>query len=284
MQNLPRTSTLKYALRAPPGFVFVDCDSSQIEARTVAWWAEQEDLVEAFEKGQDVYKIMASAIYGKPESEINKSERFVGKTTILGSGYGMGANKFQVQLQNFKVVTPLEECQRIITVYRQTYERIPELWKQANEALLAMMDDKTAPLGRNGVVVVEGSKGIRLPNGLYLKYPNLRWSTNDAGKKEMVYDTKKGKATVPNRIYGGKVVENVCQALARIMIGEQMLMMAKKYRVVMTVHDAIACIVPEAEIKTAQEYVELCMRIRPEWAQELPLNCESGYGESYGDC
>ena len=61
-------------------------------------------------------------------------------------------------------------------------------------------------------------------------------------------------------------------------------MVAKKYRVVMTVHDAIACIVPEHEVDTAVEYVELCMRLRPKWATELPLNCEAGYGKSYGDC
>jgi DNA polymerase len=99
-----------------------------------------------------------------------------------------------------------------------------------------------------------------------------------------VYDTKKGKATIPNRIYGGKVVENVCQALARIIVGDQMLMIAKKYKVAMTVHDAIACIVPENEVDSAKEFVELCMRIRSDWCPELPLNCEAGSGVSYGDC
>lgn len=101
---------------------------------------------------------------------------------------------------------------------------------------------------------------------------------------EYVYDTKKGKTTAPNRIYGGKVVENVCQALARIIIGEQMLLIAKKYKVVMTVHDAIGCVVPEGEAGTGQEFIELCMRIRPTWAPDLPLNCEAGTGKSYGDC
>ena len=104
------------------------------------------------------------------------------------------------------------------------------------------------------------------------------------GKPELVYDTKKGKAMIRTRIYGGKVIENVCQALARIVIGEQMLMVAKKYRVVMTVHDAIACVVPTEQVETAQEYVEMCMRTRPSWGMELPLNCESGSGASYGDC
>ena len=79
-------------------------------------------------------------------------------------------------------------------------------------------------------------------------------------------------------------MENICQALARIVIGEQMLMVARKLRVVMTVHDAIACIVPKDEAERGKEYVELCMRIRPKWAPELPLNCEAGYGQTYGDC
>ena len=131
---------------------------------------------------------------------------------------------------------------------------------------------------------MEGSKGIGLPNGLYIKYPNLRRWVNDQGKEELVYDTKKGKAVIPNRIYGGKVIENVCQALARIVIAEQMLIIAKKYRVVMTVHDAIACLVPESEKDTGREFVEMCMRIRPKWALDLPLNCETGVGASYGAC
>jgi DNA polymerase len=283
LQNLPRSSPLKYAIKAPTGTVLIDSDSSQIEARTLAWLAGQDDLVEAFENGQDVYKIMASAIYGKEQSQITKDERFVGKTTILGAGYGMGAAKFKAQLKTFGVEVALEEAQRIIDTYRRTYPRIPELWKSAATALKAVLQNSATTLGRGGLLEVEGSKGIRLPNGLYIKYPNIRPYERD-GKVEIVYDTKRGKQVIPNRIYGGKVVENVCQALARIVIGEQMLMVAKKYRVVMTVHDAIACVAPKKEAETAKEYVEMCMRIRPSWGLELPLNCEAGYGESYGDC
>jgi DNA polymerase len=285
LQNLPRGSTLKKAILAPAGYMMIDSDSSQIEARTLAWLAGQDDLVEAFDRGEDVYKIMASAIYGKAVEEITKDERFVGKTTILGAGYGMGAAKFKAQLKNFGVEVPLEEAQRIISTYRETYPRITALWKAAGVALEAILRDQSTELGRDGVLLIEGKGGIKLPNGLYLRYPNLRQKADEeTGKTEIVYDTKKGRAIIPNRIYGGKVVENVCQALARIIIGDQMLMIAKKYRVVMTVHDAVACIVRTDEVKTAQEYVELCMRIRPKWGMELPLNCESGYGESYGDC
>ena len=285
LQNLPRKSPLKHSILAPDGYMMIDSDSSQIEARTLAWLAGQDDLVEAFDRGEDVYRIMASAIYGKGVDEITADERFVGKTTILGAGYGMGEKKFQAQLKNFGVEVELEEAQRIIDTYRRTYPKIAEFWKAAHGILPAIIGEQYAEIGRNGVLKVEGSKGIRLPNGLYLRYPNLRWVQRaDDGKPEFVYDTKKGKAVTPNRIYGGKVTENVCQALARIVIGDQMLMVAKKYRVVMTVHDAIACVVPEDEFAVAREYVELCMRLRPEWAPELPLNCESGYGKSYGAC
>lgn len=284
LQNLPRASTLKYAMIAPAGYVILDSDSSQIEARTLAWLAGQNDLVQAFDDGEDVYKIMASAIYNKPIESITKDERFVGKQTILGAGYGMGAPKFQAQLKNFGVEISLDEAKRIIDTYRLTYPKIVELWKDAGVALKAILQKQQTSLGRGDFLSVQGADGIILPNGLRLKYPNLRLYENEEGKTEIVYDTKKGKATIPNRIYGGKVIENVCQALARIIIGEQMLMIAKKYRVVMTVHDAIAIIVPAAEAEVAKEYVELCMRLRPQWALELPLNCEAGYGTSYGDC
>ena len=240
--------------------------------------------MEAFENGEDVYKIMASAIYGKPVAAITKEERFVGKTTILGSGYGMGAAKFQAQLKTFGVSLELEECQRIIKVYRETYPKIAAFWKAAGKALEHIRDNQTSTLGRDGVLKIEGRKGIRLPNGMYIKYPNIRMVQKDDGSTEMVYDTKRGKAVIPNRIYGGKVTENVCQALARIVIGKQMLIIAKKYKVVMTVHDAIACVVPEEEVGEGKEFVELCMKLRPEWAPDLPLNCEAGYGRSYGEC
>ena len=285
LQNLPSRGQhggkLKKAIEAPDGFVVIDCDSSQIEARTVAWLAGQTDLVEAFENGEDVYKIMASAIYGKPVEEITKDERFVGKTTILGAGYGMGAVKFQAQLKTFGVDIPLDECQRIISVYRSTYDKIPALWRQGQTCIEAMLTNNASSYGVVDAVQFDPSRnGFRLPSGLWQRYEDLRRETNAEGKSEFFYWTRKGLS----RIYGGKLTENICQAVARCVIAEQMLLINKKYKVVLTVHDAVACIAPEAEAKEAQEYVETCMRWRPEWAKTLPLNCESGVGKSYGDC
>ena len=282
MQNLPRKSPLKKAIMPPEGYKFIDCDSSQIEARTLAWLAGQDDLVEAFDRGEDVYKIMASRIYNKPIDAITDAERFVGKTTILGAGYGMGGKKFQAQLKTFGVVLPLAECEYIIRVYRETYPKIPLLWKKAGKLLEAMIRGAHFSIGPDGALELD-EKGIRLPNTLHVKYPNIRRRVDEkTGKEEIVYDTKKGRTIIPTRIYGGKCVENVCQALARIIIGVQMLTVARCYRVVMTVHDAVGVVAPEAKANEAREFVEDCMRIRPKWATKLPLNCESKMGASYG--
>lgn len=285
LQNLPSRGQnggkLKKAICAPAGHVIIDCDSSQIEARTVAWMAGQTDLVEAFDKGEDVYKIMASSIYGKAIEDITKEERFVGKTTILGAGYGMGAQKFQAQLKTFGVDIPEDECQRIISVYRTTYDKIPDLWKQAQRCLEAMVTKAGAPFSVVDAVQFDPMQnGFLLPSGLWQRYDSLEKVYDAEGKSQYQYKTRKGIV----KIYGGKVVENLCQAVARCVIAEQMLMIAKKYPVVLTVHDAVACIAPEEEAKEAQQYVEQCMKTRPSWAQTLPLDCESGVGKSYGDC
>jgi DNA polymerase I-like protein with 3'-5' exonuclease and polymerase domains len=230
LQNLPSRGPngkkLKRSIIAPEGHSLIDCDSSQIEARVLAWLAGQNDLVSQFAAGEDVYKYMASSIYNVPADGVTKEQRFVGKTTILGAGYGMGAVKFQLQLQGMGV------CNAVI-----------------------------------------------LPSGLPMFYHGLAAEQGDRGP-EYTYKTRKG----PNRIYGGKVVENVCQAVARCIIGHQMLLIAKRYKVVLTVHDSIVCCVKDAELSEARKFVEECMRQTPDWADGLPITCESGTGKSYGEC
>lgn len=282
LQNLPKKSKLKSAIVAPEGHVLIDADSSQIEARMLAWLSGQTDLVQAFEKGEDVYKIMAGKIYRKPANEVDDAERSVGKTTILGAGYGMGAAKFQVQLKNFGVELTESECRRILTTYREGFPAIPNLWTEGHRSLDALADIKlkTTQFGvQPQAVSVLPGVGFDLPSGLPLKYMDLQAvGVDDRGRAQYIYLTRRG----PVRIYGGKVVENLCQALARCVIGEQMLRIAKRYKVVLTVHDAVACVAPEEEWQEAALYVQECMRWRPLWAQTLPLNCEVKYGKSYG--
>ena len=286
-QNLPargaNANKLKSAILAPAGHVIIDCDSSQIEARVLAWFAGQNDLTEAFARKEDVYRIMASEIYKKPPEEVLDTkanpERFVGKTTILGAGYGMGAKKFKIQLQSFDVKVSDEESETIIKAYRGRYPHIPELWSAGGRTIEAMSKGRTAKWGREGIVTVV-KDGIVMPNGLTQRYPNLKKVLDKDGKSQYIYDSRKSVA----KLYGGKLTENICQGLARCIIGEQMLKIAKRYRVVLTVHDAVACIAPKEEAEEAVAYVMECMRYVPDWATGIPLNCEAGYGESYGDC
>ena len=281
-QNFPsrgeNAGKLKKAILAPEGHVIIDCDSAQIEARVLAWFAQQDDLVEAFRNGEDVYKIMASAIYRKEREEVTPSERFVGKTTILGAGYGMGSAKFQTQLKTFGVSVSAEESARIISTYRGTYPSIPTLWKSGSTAIDAMSKKRTATWG-NGCISI-GAEGILMPNGLYQRYPNLRKVRDKDGKDQYIYDSRKGAV----KLYGGKLTENICQGLARCIIGEQLIKISRKYRVVLTVHDAVACVAPKEEAQEAMAYVMECMQFVPSWAEGIPLNCEAGIGESYGDC
>jgi len=282
LQNLPRKSPLKKALLAPDGYVIVDSDSSQIEARTLAWLAGQNDLVEAFAKGEDVYTQMAKRIFNSNEP-ITPEQRFVGKVTILGCGYGMGAKKFLGMSVQYGIKRMSEsDAEHIVKTYRDSYPQITDFWKSAQETLTAISENQT--IESTGVIQVRGRQGIRLPNGLFLKYPNLRHIQNEAGEFEFIYDSKRGKQSLTTKIYGGKLVENICQAVARCIIGEQIVKVAERYRVVLTVHDAIACIAPEDQAEEAKEYVMDCMKQSPDWAIGLPLNCEAGYAKSYGEC
>jgi len=285
LQNLPsrgpNAGKIKKAMLAPEGHVVIDCDSAQIEARTLAWLAGQADLVQAFRDKQDVYKLMASKIYGVAPDQIDKTQRQVGKTVVLGAGYGVGHLKLQGFLKmQAGVEVSVAEAKRIIDTYRNASYKIAEFWRRAGESLPYIVQGQAFQVDAVGLIHTVPHKGLTLPSGLCIQYPALRSVVNEKGKQEWVY-TSKG---LPIRIYGGKIVENICQAVARQVVAEQMLRAAKRYKVVLTVHDAVAIIAPKDEAKEAQAYLEECMSWNPKWATGLPLACESGVGESYGDC
>lgn len=205
MQNLPsrgpNAGAIKKAILPPDGHVMIDCDSAQIEARTLAWLAGQDDLVQAFRDKQDVYKLMASKIYGVPVEEVTPLQRQVGKTVVLGAGYGVGHVKLQGFLKvQAKVEVSLEEAKRIIDTYRAAAPRITELWSRSGDALRALMLGQEMTIDVPGLVRVVPGQGLTLPSGLFIQYPELRAVTGKDGKRELVY-TSKG---LPVRIYGGK--------------------------------------------------------------------------------
>lgn len=282
MQNLPsrdkKKKALKNAILAPEGHVLINCDSSQIEARVLAWWAGQEDLVYQFANKRDVYCEFASKVYSRQITKQDPVERFVGKTCILGLGYGTGAAKLRHTLKTTPPGVDLteEECKGIVGIYRDANSSITDLWNECDQALKAMMNKVTTPffLGRHGIVKVTNT-GIMLPNGLSIKYPGLKLADG-----KVVYYSRRGEVN----IWGGAVVENVVQALARIIVAEQMLDLYRAgLRPVLTVHDAAVVVVPEDELDVSLQRVTDIMSVAPSWAKGLPIACEAKYGKSYGD-
>jgi DNA polymerase len=287
-QNLPsrdkKKKALKNAVEAPLGSVVINSDSSQIEARILVWLAGQDDVVQWYKDGRDVYCEFASTVYDKPITKADATERFVGKTCTLGLGYGTGWSKLQHTLKTSPpgAILDDQECQRLVKVYRKVNDKVIKLWEECDKALknIVFWDEKSKPyyLGKHKCVIVT-KEGLQLPNGLYIKYPELKLEKEE-GKDKFVYKSRKGY--IP--IWGGSVVENVVQALARIIIGEQMIAINEKYKPVLTVHDAIVCIAEEADKDNAMKYITDIMSTPPSWGKDLPITCEAKYGQSYGDC
>jgi len=292
-QNLPsrdkKKKALKNAVIAPAGKVIINCDSSQIEARVLVWWAGQHDVVKQFADGEDVYSVFAAKVYDRPISKKDPVERFVGKTCVLGLGYGTGWAKLQHTLKTSPpgAVLTDDECKNLVNVYREINNKVIDLWRECDDALSDMADWPLTPndtpkpnyyLGRNKCVLVT-PRGLKLPNGLYITYPQLKWDTSEA-KSKYTYKSRKGLVS----IWGGSVVENVVQALARIIVGEQMLSISEMYPVVLTVHDAAVCLADEDKVDEAMSFITGLMSQPPSWGKDLPIACEAGYGVSYGEC
>ena len=285
LQNLPsrdkKKKALKNAIMAPVGHYIINCDSSQIEARVLAWLAGQNDVVKQFANNEDVYSIFAEKVFRRPVSKATPDLRFIGKCSVLSLGYGTGAKKLQHTLKTQPPGADLseDECKRIVDLYRQENDKIPALWRECDLALSHLMawpsGSKEYSLGRHKCVWVT-PQGLRLPNGLYIKYPKLQ-----RGEKGFIYTSRKGVQS----LWGGAVVENVVQALARIIVGEQMLELSKQgLRPVLTVHDAAVVVVKKGDITPVLDKVTKIMSAPPVWAAGLPVACEAKYGESYGDC
>lgn len=284
LQNLPsrgqNAKILKSCIVAPAGHTLIQADSAQIEARVLAWLAEQTDLLQAFRRGEDVYRKMAANIYNIKEEEVTGAQRFIGKTTILGCGYGLGAVKFREMLKVQGVDITPEEAQRIISVYRSSSAYITTLWRQAQNALMGMYQGDKYAIGRTGVIrVVPEENGLLLPSGILMRYTDLKAVEEEKGL-QFSYKTREGRV----KIYGGKVIENVCQGIARCVMAEQMLRIAKRYKVLLTVHDSVVCSVPDAQVDEAAAFISSCMRWSPDWAVGLPVRGDVEVGKNYGEC
>jgi hypothetical protein len=290
-QNLPTrggANAIRRALIAGPGESVLTVDASQIEARITAWVNGCWTLVEAFEKGVDVYSAFASSVFERP---INRKAAdpeqqalgFVGKTGVLGLGFGVGWEKFQrtVKLDSKKftgteILLPDEDALKAVNTYRRDYHEIPAGWKKLNYTGI--------PVLANGGGFQFGpcsfEKGaVNLPNGLQLKYHDLKYAGDN-----WTY-TYGGKT---KRIYGAALLENIVQALARIVTMDAAVRIQKRIHELglwlnLQGHDELVYLVGNEYVETLKAIVLEEMQRRPTWAPELPLKAEVGVGASYGE-
>ena len=274
LQNLPRGSKLRTALMAPEGQKLYIADLSNIEARMLAWLAKEHDLVQAFATGRDVYCEFASQIYGRTITKADKLERYVGKTAILGLGYGMGADKFQATLKTGSPSVDVGDAtaQAIVMQYRGMYPNIPRLWSGMKDSLFQMINPRGIGL-KYGPLTIQ-RHALELPNGMRLSYPNLRYQAG-----QFLYNTEREMI----RTHGPRVTENVVQALARLVITDQMLEIQAlpEVDIVLQVHDEIIAIGSEYNADATMDKIIEIMRTAPEWCQDLPLDAEGGVSQVY---
>ena len=297
MQNLTRGGELRLSILAYKGHQIAVADSGQIEARVNGWLWDQDDLLAAFRNAdtwdkslgvargdkRDAYCRFADDIYGREITTDDKLERFVGKVCVLGLGYQMGAAKLQMTLAKGALGGPpvyfsLDECKHIINTYRRRNYKIAAGWKVCER----IIEDMAA--GRSGEhkciswgMDDNGNGFILLPNGMCLKYPDLRKAQGDKGWDEWTYQS----GDMRKKIYGGLLCENLVQALARIIVATQMLWIDAKYRVVMTTHDEVVTHPKKAQASKCYDWMYRCMTTPLAWCPDIPLAAEGGFDDRY---
>ena len=211
-QNFTRGSDLRKCLQAPKNHRLVVVDSSQIEARVVAWLAEEILLLLAFaDPKRDVYCEFAEVVYGHPVNKVDHPDkRFIAKTATLGLGFQMGAPKYQATLAAGTMGPPvqvtLEEATRVVQLYRSRNANIKQLWARFQSMLPIMLQESANESFRDGTLHFR-HEHIALPNGLFLHYPDLR-ATYDHYREEFTGFTYRNKLGLRSNLYGGLLVEN----------------------------------------------------------------------------
>ena len=313
LQNLskrdPSQLTLRKAVQAPEGMALVACDSSQIEARILAYVANETELVDAFRRGADPYADLAEKIFQIPSEKIHKGAksgdkklkayRNVGKTGILSAGYGVGWRKYADTLlrQGVRLSSDIDQHYEMAhhahNVYRASNPNIVAFWDTCQTVIKALylgysgefggpndniFQYSVAPIcGRDDVPTIIG------PNKYTLRYFKLSCEVSEKNNREEYYYTRvKGKSELKTKIYGGALAENLCQYLAFALLQWQACRMTEQgIRLIANIHDSFLAICPEDEAEHTKSVMESCMSSVPDWLGDFPVACEAEIGKDY---
>ena len=323
LQNLKRGSFLRKAIKAPQGYTLVVCDLSQIEPRVLAYLADYENLLNIFASGQDAYAAFGAQMFNisNLSKESHPTLRQSAKSALLGCGYGMGWASFSAQLLTGFLGAPptmydkpfakqlgvteqsvedflgwernvemmrniphtctesqlLIHClaaKEIINKYRYAAEPVVSFWELCNSLIPHSL--KEGKPHEYKCLIFEKER-IILPSGLALRYPSIKSKPDAQGRPQWMYGPDEKK------LYGGKLVENIVQAVARCVMTDGMLRIQERYPCVLTVHDEVVALVPEEEATEAENWVLAQMVMEPHYMQGIPLDAEVSSAKRYGD-
>ncbi len=317
-----KRSLLREAIMAPDGYVVVAGDLSQIEPRVLGWLSDYEDLLNIFRSGEDAYSQFGAQMFNIPgmTKKTHPDLRQSAKSALLGCGYGLGWASFASQLMTGFLGAPpvrydvafakklgvtkeyiekfvawednvkkLEDIphtcstkellihaaasKKIIDIYRATAYPVVSFWEMCT-SLLSRCLYEGEEIEYKCLTFRKGE--IELPNGMKLLYPDLRYEKDDKGRSQAVYGPHATK------LYAGKITNNITQALARIVMTDGMLRVAKKYPIAGTVHDELIAVVPDDEVVDAKTWVLAQMTMEPSYMQGIPLDADGGAHRRYG--
>lgn len=309
-------SCLRGALCAPKGKRFVVCDLSSIEVVVLGWLARCPSILSVFEEGRDPYVDFGTRMFGLPygdldpdaagilaeEKKTRKEKRQLCKPAVLGAGYGLGGGKEALDKNGDEIKTGLfgyaenmgvsisqELAQKSIDIYRRSYPEIPQAWRRwENSALAAVRTGEKQVCDQITFGCVKPCKllWIMLPSGRRLHYirPQIEQTERWDGEfySKLSYEGQiigQHWGRIPT--WGGKIAENLVQAIARDVLAHGMLKATEEgFTIVGTSHDEIICL---EDINSHLDAAKLryCMTSRPTWAPDLPLNAAGFEAERY---
>jgi len=267
---------------SPPGHDLLVADYSAIEARVVMWLADEKYGLSQFEKGVDLYVDMAKVIYNR--QDISKGQRQLGKAAILGAGYGMGPDKFLATCLAWGISVDKLLASKAIETYRRVYASVTRSWyAQEAAAISAIRDKQSVVCGKirwelddtTLLAILPSGRSLKY-NGASLDYVETPWGERKLALHYMGLKKIQGQTTTKwerQHTYGGKLVENITQAVARDLLAAAMLRAeAVGYKVAFSVHDEIVSEVPEG-FGSVEEFEKILCK-KPSWASGCPIEAK----------
>jgi DNA polymerase len=281
-QNNQRGGVIRNCIVAPEGHLLVVADLKNIESRVVDTLAGQGDAIQSYRDydagfGPDIYCVMASKLYRRDITPEDVEERRLGKHVKLSCGFQSGAERFQETARIIgKLKLDMGTCEAAVNIYRQSHPFVVMLWNRGQSAIgsLAGGPDGEKYLDPSRLVQIEQG-ALLLPNGLRIRYPELSCSD-----REWTFKSNRGERT---KLYGGKIIENVVQALARNVGLEQTLKIHRHAPCKLSVHDEGVFLVREDRAEEVAAVAKEVMSTSPTWWPDLPVAVDVKIVRVYGE-